>query len=181
MTRYWYDQWDSTRELPIEPRLDIYVVLDDARLAQKDLQQVLIDIGQLGFGRDASIGLGKFRVETVEPVTLPAPTSADAWLTLSPCAPQGLDLNPKRSFYQIFTRFGRHGDMAVHTGRPFKTPVLLAQTAAVLVPKQYQEQPFVGRGLGGDGVVSKAIPETVHQGYAPVVGIRLPERKEAVA
>jgi CRISPR-associated protein Csm4 len=111
-------------------------------------------------------------------VSLPGQTGANTWLTLGPCAPQGLDLDPQRSFYQVFTRFGRHGDMAVHTGRPFKTPVLLAQTAAVLVPKQYQQRFFVGAGLGGDGSISKAIPETVHQGYAPVVGIRLPVSKE---
>jgi CRISPR-associated protein Csm4 len=33
---------------------------------------------------------------------------------------------------------------------------------------------FVGQGLGTNGTLSKAIPETVQQGYAPVVGIRLP-------
>jgi CRISPR-associated protein Csm4 len=174
MTQYWYDQWDKDRELRSEPRLDIYIVVDEERLSQADLRQMLNGIGDLGFGRDASIGLGKFRVEELGQVSLPSQPQAAAWLTLAPCAPQGLGLDSQRSFYQVFTRFGRHGDMAVHTGRPFKTPVLLAQTAAVLVPKQYQELAFVGRGLGGDGSLSKAIPETVHQGYAPVVGIRLP-------
>jgi CRISPR-associated protein Csm4 len=178
MTRYWYDQRDSSRKACFRARLDIYVVLDHERLAQDELKQLLVDIGELGFGRDASIGLGKFRIEVFSQVSLPAQTGADAWLTLAPCAPKGLDLVPERSFYKVFTRFGRHGDVAVHTGKPFKTPVLLAQTGAVLVPKPYQEKPFVGRGLGGDGSLSKAISETVHQGYAPVVGIHLPGRKE---
>ncbi|HXH02919.1 MAG TPA: CRISPR-associated protein Csm7 [Candidatus Competibacteraceae bacterium] len=174
MTRHWYEYTDSAR-------LDIYIVLDEARLAQDELEHLLTGIGEIGFGRDASIGLGKFRVESLGKASLSPQVGADAWLTLAPCAPQGLDLDAERSFYQVFTRFGRHGDVAVHRGNPFKTPVLLAQTAAVLVPKQYQERPFVGRGLGGDGSLSKAIPETVHQGYAPVVGIRLAARKEAVA
>jgi CRISPR-associated protein Csm4 len=180
MTQLWYSQRDSSGGLRIEVRLDIRIVFDKERLALADLKSMLIDIGELGFGRDASIGLGKFRVEAFEQVSLPQAPDADAWLTLAPCAPQGMGLDPTRSFYQVFTRFGRHGDMAVHTGRPFKAPVLLAQTAAVLVPKHYQARLFVGQGLGGDGSLSKAIPETVHQGYAPVVGIRLPARKDSV-
>ena len=139
----------------------------------------MVGIGDLGFGRDASIGLGKFHVESMEPVILAAYPEPDAWLTLAPCAPQGLGLDAARSFYQVFTRFGRHGDVAVHTGKPFKSPVLLAQSAAALAPKTYQEQAFVGQGLGGEGSLSKAIPETVHQGYAPVVGIRLPSPRRA--
>jgi CRISPR-associated protein Csm4 len=180
MSRYWYDQRDIRRKKHVEARLDIYVVLDDKRLARPELEQLLVAIGEFGFGRDASIGLGKFRLDALNTVSLPSQAGADAWLTLSPIAPQGMNLDTARSFYQVFTRFGRHGDTAVLTGKPFKTPVLLAQTAAVLVPKQYQEQSFVGRGLGGDGSLSKAIADTVHQGYAPVVGIRLPMPKEAV-
>jgi len=179
MTQYWYGRPDGQRKVRVEARLDIYVFLEEQRLPQNELKEILFDVGEFGFGRDASIGLGKFRIETFGPASLDAQPGANAWLTLAPCVPRGLDLDSERSFYQIFTRFGRHGDMGVYTGRPFKTPLLLAQTAAVLVPKQYREQPFIGRGLGGGGSISKAIPETVHQGYAPVLGIRLPIRKEA--
>jgi CRISPR-associated protein Csm4 len=115
-------------------------------------------------------------VESVERVDLPSQPAADAWLTLAPSAPQGGGFDANRSFYQTFTRFGRHGDLGVHLpGGPFKAPVLLAQTGAVLVPPTFAPRLFVGRGLGGDGSLSKAIDGTVHQGYAPVVGIRLPE------
>ncbi|MEW5977191.1 MAG: CRISPR-associated protein Csm7 [Acidobacteriota bacterium] len=181
MTQYWYDQWDSERERGSRARLDIYVALDEERLDQPRLGHLLSTIGEVGFGRDASIGLGKFQVETLTQVSLPTQPEANAWLTLAPCAPLGPELDSHRSFYQVFTRFGRHGDIAVQTGKPFKTPVLLAQTAAALVPKQYQRRVFVGQGLGGGGSLSKAIPETVHQGYAPVVGIRLPVQKEAMS
>jgi CRISPR-associated protein Csm4 len=179
MTQYWYGQSDKGCKAPIEARLDAYFILDEERLAADELNRLMVSIGEVGFGRDASIGLGKFRLDTFGQVFLAAQPDSNAWLTLAPCAPQGLDLDAQRSFYLVFTRFGRHGDVAVHTGTPFKTPVLLAQTAAVLVPKQYREQFFIGRGLGGDGSLSKAIPETVQQGYAPVVGIHLPARQEA--
>ena len=76
------------------------------------------------------------------------------------------------------TRFGRHGDRAVSLGNPFKAPLLLADTGAVLSPVagRLDARPFVGQGLGGArNPISLVLPETVHQGYAPVLGIRVPE------
>ena len=134
-----------------------------------------VSMGATGFGRDASIGLGKFAVLEVVETGLTAQTDANAYLTLAPCAPQGCGFLPDASRYQPFTRFGRHGDIAVQSGQPFKTPVLLAAAGAVLKPVRYVETCFVGQGLGGDGQLSRAIAETVHQGYAPVVGIYLPD------
>jgi len=165
MERIWYGNGTA---------LDIYLVLDESRLSATDLEHALRDMGELGLGRDASIGLGRFGVDTFGPACLPSQTDANAWLTLAPCAPQGLRWQAERSFYTVFTRFGRHGDIGVHLGNPFKAPILFADTAAVLTPAQFNQTPFVGQGLGGNGSLSKAIPATVHQGYAPVVGICLP-------
>ena len=165
MTQYWYT----------DHSLDIFINLDDSRLSLSAMRSVLESIGAFGFGRDASIGLGKFRLDSLEVQPLREQRNANAWLTLAPCAIQDLDLNRTRSFYHVFTRFGRHGDVAVHTGKPFKSPLLLAQTGAILTPTDYRTKPFVGHGLGGNGVLSNAIKETVHQGYAPVIGINLPD------
>ncbi|MEA3411111.1 MAG: CRISPR-associated protein Csm7 [Pseudomonadota bacterium] len=155
--------------------LDCHIVLDESRLEKASLRQCMADIGAVGFGRDASIGLGKFSVDDLEaggPVGQP---EANASLTLAPCAPGGQGFDPRRSFYPLFTRFGRHGDIAVHqTGRPFKNPVLLAGTGAVFAGRP-PDAGFVGQGLGGNGRLSKAIPGTVQQGYAPIVAIHLPE------
>ena len=165
--------------------LDVYFLIDETRLRADELKTLLEDIGAVGFGRDASIGLGKFSLEDMEPIALPCQGSADAFLALAPCAPQGLGLEPKRSFYQPFTRFGRHGDIGVHlNGGPFKAPVLLAQTGAVFPPLPAGEglvgvRGFIGQGLGGDGSLSKTIKETVHQGYAPALRLRLPPKVAA--
>ena len=156
-------------------RLQCYLLVDAGRFSREDASGLLADIGLSGYGRDASVGLGKFAIEGVEPGDLPCQPGADACFTLAPCAPQGQGLDPRRSHYQVFTRFGRHGDSAVHTGRPFKAPVLLADAGAVLVAGQLPAEPFVGQGLGGDGTLSNALPETVQQGYAPFIGIRLGE------
>ncbi|MDD2760136.1 MAG: CRISPR-associated protein Csm7 [Methylomonas sp.] len=149
----------------------LWLLLDEQRLSGEDCKQCLRDIGQIGFGRDASIGLGKFELTGFDPATLPAQADANASLTLAPCAPQGRGYAADRSFYQLFTRFGRHGDAAVHQqGRPFKNPVLLAQTGG-LFGVAPPASGFIGQGLGGDGSLSLTLPETVQQGYAPVVAV----------
>jgi CRISPR-associated protein Csm4 len=155
-------------------RWSVYILLDSGWLSPENCRQCLDDIGCFGFGRDASIGLGKFAVEDFQARPLPAQDNANACLTLAPCAPQGLGFDGQRSFYQLFTRFGRHGDIAVHQeGKPFKNPVLLAQTAAVFGTEP-PKSGFIGQGIGGNGELSKTLKATVHQGYAPVIGVRLP-------
>lgn len=154
-------------------RWEVYVLLETEQLTAEDCHECLNNIGAIGFGRDASIGLGKFSIDEFKPVTLPAQTDANACVTLAPCAPQGLGFDGQNSFYQLFTRFGRHGDIAVHKeSKPFKNPVLMAQTAAVFgAPPPVNA--YLGQGIGGNGELSKALAETVHQGYAPVIAINL--------
>lgn len=158
--------------------LCIRVVYDAERISGEELAELFDTIGSVGFGRDASIGLGKFAIEPLaEPWPAPSSTlaAANTCLTLAPCAPQGLGCRAERSYYEVFTRFGRHGDQAVQLGNPFKTPVLLARAGALLTPSVLPSAPILGQGLGGDGRLSKVIPETVQQGYAPVVAVHLPE------
>jgi len=155
-------------------QFDVYIALDEARLSLAELCAALDAIGSTGFGRDASIGLGKFEhIGDVSPATFTAPTSPNSYLTLGPCAPQGLGYCPVRSTYQVATRFGRHGDAAVQSGQPFKRPVLMAKAGGVFCPEAVDAAcHFIGQGLGGAAnPVSLAMPETVQQGYAPVIAI----------
>lgn len=169
-------------------QFDLHVVLDEARLGLTELMAALAYMGQVGFGRDASIGLGKF--ELLGDAVLSGPrgegvtSSAGApnsFLTLGPCAPQGLGFCPVRSTYQVATRFGRHGDAAVQSGQPFKRPVLLAKAGGMFWPETLDtSRQFIGQGLGGvDNPVSVVMPETVQQGYAPVVAVTRPVEKAA--
>jgi CRISPR-associated protein Csm4 len=154
-------------------RWTIYLLLDSDKLSAEACRQCLTDIGNIGYGRDASIGLGKFIIESFTETALPKQDQANACLTLAPCAPQGLGFDSQYSFYQLFTRFGRHGDIAVHLeGKPFKNPVLLAQTAAIFNTTP-PASGFIGQGLGGNGELSKTLSATVHQGYAPIVAVNL--------
>jgi CRISPR-associated protein Csm4 len=155
-------------------QFDLYIAVDESRLSLTDLFAALDAMGATGFGRDASTGLGKFvRVGDDSAVSFSSPSGANSYLTLGPCAPQGLGYCPVRSTYQVATRFGRHGDAAVQSGQPFKRPVLLAKAGAVFWPEAVDPtRHFIGQGLGGVGnPVSLAMPETVQQGYAPVIAI----------
>jgi len=161
---------------PADTMLEVYVLHDPARLSEADLQQALDDIGQGGFGRDASAGLGKFDI--VDRVASPIDTS-QAYrhvMTLAPCAPAVDELDAGNCFYQPVTRFGRHGNVAAlgSGGGPFKRPVLMARTAAMLTYMGVTAATHHGCGLGGVlHPLSGVIPATVHQGYAPLVPLNL--------
>lgn len=159
---------------------DLVVVLDETRLGLDELTAALETIGKTGFGRDASIGLGKFELTgAVAPAAWASAANANSYLTLGPCVPQGLGYCPERSTYQVATRFGRHGDAAVQSGQPFKRPVLLAKAGGLFWPETLDANcPFIGQGLGGTtNPVSLAMPETVQQGYAPVIAVARPVEK----
>ncbi len=154
-------------------RFHLYVCLDPERLSLVELLDALNTLGATGYGRDASIGLGKFSVTVDADMAMPdTPAGSNAWLCLGPCAPQNLGFVAERSFYQPLTRFGRHGDMAVHSGNPFKRPVLLAKAGSVFTPEHFEPaRRCIGQGLTH---VSSSQPETVQQGYAPVFPLPLP-------
>lgn len=170
MKQHWYTP---------DTLLDIYVLFDDERCTAEQLHTCFSDIGCFGYGRDASIGLGKYRIDSFEPIRLPQQQNANACLTLAPCAPQGIThIDAQCSFYQLFTRFGRHGDSAAHANaKPFKNPVLMTQAGGVF-STAFTDTGFIGQGLGGEGQLSKSIAATVHQGYAPTIAVHLPPLTE---
>jgi CRISPR-associated protein Csm4 len=153
-------------------RIDVYAVIDE-RFSSDTLHQLLTDVGNHGFGRDATAGLGKFEVE--QAVEAPRPRRASGhWLTLAPCQPNPDELVAAGCHYTPLTRFGRHGNIAAVMAQPFKRPLLMIATGALLKSRELARWSFHGCGLGGSGnPVSSVIPDTVHQGYAPVLPLRL--------
>ncbi|QLB13187.1 CRISPR-associated protein Csm4 [Bisgaardia hudsonensis] len=149
--------------------LDLYIVFDENRISSEEINSLLENIGKYGFGRDASIGLGKFSVTNTESFEYHQNTE-NAYLTLANCSPANLNLNKEFSFYQITTRFGRHGDIKALSNNPFKKPILLAKTGAVFTPKQWENKTFLGNGLKN---ISYSQNDAVHQGYAPVLPLTI--------
>ena len=145
---------------------EIYLLLNEGRLKAEDVQQVIRNIGYSGYGRDASAGLGKFSISAWETTYLfEQQSGGDTVWTLAPCCPQSQGFDAENSFYNIQTRFGRHGNIQATAGSPFKKPILMAQTGAVLSGVA-PDTIFIGQGIGG---ISASQPQAVHQGYAPVL------------
>jgi len=145
--------------------LALLVLLDPEATDVEKISRGLERIGQCGFGKDASLGWGRFRL-LGEPreLSIPETIQAAACYTLAPCVPrQGLF---SQTFFTPFVRFGKHGDWLAKGPNPFKNPVIMADEGAVLVPRDPAalQQPYLGTGLSG---VSLSLKTTVVQGYTP--------------
>ncbi len=147
-----------------ETELVIFALIEETATDIERLTLGLERMGAWGYGRDASIGLGRFEVCDREEISLPVLMPATACYTLAPCVPVTDDL--KDAFFTPFVRFGKHGDRLACQGNPFKNPVIMADEGAVLIPKNNAaiQKPYVGRAVTH---VSKALPNTVVQGFAP--------------
>lgn len=161
--------------IPAAVPLEVSIIVDTEQASVDRVADCVTIIGLEGFGRHRSSGWGRFKV--TELFTL-APSSAndgEALLTLAPCAPQGLDLDPNNSWYKSFVHFGKLGPpQATALSSVHKTPLLLAATGAVLTPRAGCRRPFFGQPIGGNGRISDALTGAIHQGYAPYVPIVLP-------
>lgn len=146
----------------------------DPELAHIDGIKVCLErIGETGYGKDASTGLGRFRLRDCTELNLAAmgSESPNACYTLSPCVPEKNAF--ATTYCNPFTRFGRHGDMLAKSGNPFKNPVIMADEGAVLVPKDINSVlrlPRVGTAVTG---LSKANARTVTQGYSLYIPVSM--------
>ena len=157
-----------------EMKFDLYLVFDDTKLSETELQDLLTDVGLSGYGRNASVGQGKFSITSKSDWNVNQNVNSNCCYTLSACAPQGMGFEKDNSFYQLFVRFGRHGGQAaLSAGGCFKAPLMLAAASSLFSPNTMPSMPFVGQGIGGDDLLSKSIKGTVHQGYAPFLGVYL--------
>ena len=80
---------------------DLYIVLDETRFSLEELQQILDDVGTFGFGRDASIGLGKFRCNNPQEVNF-YQQNANCYFTLANSALENLGLDKDFSYKDLF-------------------------------------------------------------------------------
>ncbi len=155
--------------------LCIHVLLDEYRMNKDSFVLLLSDMGKIGFGRDASIGLGRFEILFVEDARPLSHKDPNCYLTLAPCVLQKQDMHAEGCYYRPFIRFGRHGNIAAISKKAFKKPVIMADTGATLMTNNNDyNKSFVGLGLGSKtSPISSVISETVHQAYSPVVAIRV--------
>ncbi|MBE0426424.1 MAG: hypothetical protein IBX72_07230 [Nitrospirae bacterium] len=148
-----------------ETELALFVGFDESFINIKQVLSGLERIGECGFGKDASSGLGKFMLvkETEKYIKDMGSDSPNVCYTLSPCVPEKDTYSD--IFFMPFTRYGKHGDVLAKSGNPIKKPVIMADEGAVLIPKNKEvfDKPYIGQAVTN---VSKAEPKTVVQGYS---------------
>jgi CRISPR-associated protein Csm4 len=142
--------------------LSIFVLFDEEVVEIEQILTAFERMGQMGFGRDASSGMGRFVMAEEQELSMPDISNAHALYTLSPCV---LEKEYKRVYFQSFVRFGRHGSFLATSKNPFKNPVLMLDEGAVLLSEEKVNLPYVGRGISG---LSKVEDKTISQGYSIV-------------
>ena len=165
MSQIWYSP---------NTQLDIYCVVNEELINLQDIKLLFENIGKIGFGRDASIGLGRFSISNVELFKIQFKQEHNAYLTLANISPRSDKLNPEKSLYQLTTRFGRHGNIYAMTDNPFKKPIILAKTGSVFYLTEFREQYYLGNSLRK---ISYSQDDAVHQGYAPVIPLEINYQK----
>ena len=151
-------------------RLAVFVLIEAEATDIERVTEALRRIGRWGYGKNASTGLGRFRVEQWRKCSPPPLKKTHGCYTLGPCVPaQG---QFREFYYTPFVRFGRHGDRLAHAQNPFKNPVLMADDGAVGLPAdpQVAAKPYVGRAVLG---TSKALDTAIAQGYSIYLPIAL--------
>lgn len=151
-------------------RLAVFALVDETATDIERVSLALEKIGQCGFGKDASIGLGRFRLIEKRELPLPKPKGANACYTLAPSVP-GKNFFSE-AYFVPFVRFGKHGDRLARAANPFKNPVITADEGAVFIPREKSafSRPYLGTAVTG---LSKSEPSTVMQGYSIYLPFRL--------
>lgn len=149
-----------------ETLLTVFVLINPDAAGIEQIIKGMTLTGRFGFGKDASTGAGRFDIIDTNPVQLPDYSRADALYTLAPSVPEKRIY--KQKYFTPFVRFGKHGDKLAGSGNPFKNPVIMADEGAVMIPENRTGSPYIGQAVSN---VSKAMPETVVQGYSPVLPV----------
>ncbi|MEM3466443.1 MAG: hypothetical protein QW566_08240 [Candidatus Jordarchaeales archaeon] len=152
-------------------RLVVFALFDEEALNLDAIRRGFSALGILGFGRDASTGLGRFEVVDCRERSLPSISSAPFLYALSPFVPaDGED----KVWYKPFVRYGRHGNILATSRNPFKNPILMADEGALIKNSAGLSRPYVGKALSG---ISKVQPEAIAQGYAIVIPCVMEQRE----
>ncbi len=151
-------------------QLAILVLVDPGATDIDRVVLALTRIGRYGYGKDASLGQGRFRLLGHREMPMPEVGAANACYTLAPCVPETGAFS--ETYFLPFVRFGKHGDMLARAANPFKNPVVMADEGAVLLPRDRAafDRPYLGRAVTG---ISKVQTGAVAQGYSLYLPLKL--------
>lgn len=156
----------------LETELALFVGIDEDIINVEQVRKGLERIGEFGFGKDASTGLGRFELteETGIDLSRIGSSSPNACYTLSLSVPEKNTF--EKAFFTPFARFGKHGDVLAKSANPFKSPVIMTDEGGIFKPKNRDifKKPYIGTAVTN---VSKAEPNTVIQGYSLYIPVKV--------
>jgi CRISPR-associated protein Csm4 len=142
------------------PMRDLYI--DASESARADIMRLLSALGEIGYGRDANFGRGRWTVESVEPDVELATGPNGRLVSLSHGSAEP-DIDGLRC--RLATHYGRAGPgVAVRDGiSPFKKPLLLLQPGATFNGAAGRRYGSLIHGVHPDR------PEIVHNAFHVVI------------
>lgn len=137
----------------------VYILYNEESFDELTILERLNLIGKVGFGKKGSIGKGHFTVELDEEFNDFDEVESDYYMTLSPTILHKSKDVIESASYNTFNRFGKYHS----SGTPFKKPLLMADSGAVV--KLNEKRRFIGGGIN-NGIGSN---QSLVQGYSIVV------------
>jgi len=147
-----------------ETELAIFVGIEEEATDMDRVCKGLQRIGKYGYGKNASIGLGRFSISSCEEIRIsPSNVSPNACYALSPVVPERGGYS--ELYFSPFIRFGKHGDALARSANPFKNPIIMADEGAILFPKDTKvfNRQYLGRAVLNTSIT---LPASVAQGYS---------------
>ena len=143
---------------------DVYILLDEQKFSLEDLHKSINTVSEMGFGKNSSIGKGRFSFTNFSEIFLSKQTST-TYMTLSNSTLEGVEC--KNIFYAPITKFAKHG-ASLATAAAFKKPLLLAKSGSVVIFNENKIVQYIGKAIQGHS----SYKETLHQGYSIVIPLK---------
>jgi len=144
----------------------IYIMFDNTFTKEQIIDR-LNRIGKVGFGKKGSIGKGHFRAEIDTEFRGFGEVESDYYITLSPTLLHKSKDLIEKAYYNTFNRFGKYHS----TSTPFKKPLLMADSGAVVKLKSQKQ--YIG------GAIENGInTQSLVQGYSILVPFKFGESNE---
>ncbi len=141
---------------------DIYFLIDENIFTQDELKKALEHVSTIGYGKDASIGKGRFDFSNFVEIKA---IQSKSIMALGPLNIQ--QLKCKNIYYEPFVRFGKKGDARANKN-PFKSPLLLANSGCVVQFEDVYHKPYIGSAITN----FTSHNDIVHQGYSIAYAIK---------
>ncbi len=159
------DNFSPYSEFEVElTKKDIYFLVHKD-FALESLNELLELLSDIGYGKDTTIGKGRFEFSKLQKVDIDF--TGRYFITLSPS-----DIRDQKSYYETFVRFGKLGGDRANTN-PFKKPLILADSGAVLEFDEEKECKYIGKAIKNISTYE----DVVHQGYAITIPIGVKNEK----